>query len=1348
MGFGRELKDFSAGFQVGHRAGMDRRRMKIEEYKNGPPPDDLPDSPIDEPGSGTIPTTPGTDPVKTSSTGGGGKSSTTGDEIAWKGASPEQYALLNTIAGPESGGKYNIIYGGKTFDSFADHPRVAVPIQTGPNAKRTSSAAGKYQFLGSTWDGIAKKYGLKDFSPENQDKAAWYLAAETYGGEDKLMAALKSGDPETIAGVGKALRGQWTSLPGGIEQGTTSNKFVSTFNNYLGKGAKARTDAKDSFDTVEKGGNELLEGGEDFGSTPTAGGDDGDDNIETAEAIPVPEAQTGDLTDWTEFAALDTGGLSDPRDQEARPAMFAEAGGVIPEPAQMFAGGGITTSRTVNPEILRARAVGMAPTSTSSSLAAARQAGMAGGNWSTPPAGAAPAGGPGFTPRRVGQQAANVPGYEPMKMVDGLTPTQLALRTSHEKRVAGEAATAKAAADKAAKAAADTAAAEKARLASGIPSFDDWRKSTLNSGINSKYLKQANTPAGQAALQKQYDLMYNNPAGAEAQKKENIKWNAARIFGFGPFGGGRSLSRGGHDSPGYEEGGVIPEPGAVSYARGGPVEDRDATFQRLLKNETRPGVGRQEARDRAAKRLSALEGRPQSSAYSPHDDGYFTKPKKPKGGGKLPKEAPTPTPRPNDVDPIETGDTGPTPHDTEHERDTSLDDDNEVRVPMPPALEGTPDELKRKAAGTPTSGYDEDGAIPAPADPAAEPDTGFRKSPQSRTGDPMVDPDEPVVSDTSRARPTSPAGPKGQPIPPARRIISEPVIPEPPLPRPDPTQADPAVAPPNVPRPEPVPAAGTPDASGFVPPPPAPPPTSALQPEHAQALSVAKQALAQGAPPQEVLASLRKYGVPIDALPPEMQSQLLGFEEGGVIPDDTVGWSFAEGGTVPEQGERGYNEAVAQGLTAQQPVAAEPEQEDVQATPRLRNDVAVALDSGVKYLTRAFGLGGDDGGIPSPESGAEREQGVKRLASGEGAATQEELAGIDDKIDPDRKLKEGDRNMVRIAKTVQWYLQNGRKDDAEAAAASLMQYGAQRFGKLGSLAGAAYTSYQNGGDPNDLQNTIKFLEKAYEMIPDGANINVTLDESTGKLMTTHTDADGDETVQEVDPSELPGLLQQVQSGSAYWNSIYKLADPEGYRSDLTEKRQLAQEGRTERREGEKNERELKEEAERNKREAEEEAGRNERERTQAEELRLRIKKETDAEKKAELERKLEDQKAKDIDWDSVNPLLDDVNEAKKAMLDPELDSESEEYVSAQEAYYRTLSRLKDALPAKMNRAEWMKANTGVAPEEWDYIAEEKAAEMPPEIKAKHPDAKPGKYPDGTPGWFYIGSDGKPRDATK
>lgn len=147
--------------------------------------------------------------------------------------SPVARALLETIAGPESKGDYNVIYGGSQFDDFTDHPRQPVMIQSGPNKGKYSTAAGKYQFLGSTWDDIADRYDIPDFSPASQDQAAWALATEEYKrdtGRD-LEADLAAGD---LSQVAPSLRNQWTSLPGGIEQGINGSAFANAYAANLG----------------------------------------------------------------------------------------------------------------------------------------------------------------------------------------------------------------------------------------------------------------------------------------------------------------------------------------------------------------------------------------------------------------------------------------------------------------------------------------------------------------------------------------------------------------------------------------------------------------------------------------------------------------------------------------------------------------------------------------------------------------------------------------------------------------------------------------------------------------------------------------------------------------------------------------------------------------------------------------------------------------------------------------------------------------------------------------------------------------------------------------------------------
>jgi len=151
-----------------------------------------------------------------------------GSKGLWQGEAasipPEGKALLDAIAGSESSG-YNSRYPSKAFSGYDDHPRIDERILSGPNKGLTSNAAGRYQFLSTTWDQY-KRPGAK-FTPEEQDIAAYRLAIAAYGyGEQGLLKALRE-DPTKVA---NKLSKTWTSLPGGIEPNNATGGFLSRFN--------------------------------------------------------------------------------------------------------------------------------------------------------------------------------------------------------------------------------------------------------------------------------------------------------------------------------------------------------------------------------------------------------------------------------------------------------------------------------------------------------------------------------------------------------------------------------------------------------------------------------------------------------------------------------------------------------------------------------------------------------------------------------------------------------------------------------------------------------------------------------------------------------------------------------------------------------------------------------------------------------------------------------------------------------------------------------------------------------------------------------------------------------------
>jgi muramidase (phage lysozyme) len=104
---------------------------------------------------------------------------------------------------------YRRHFGGELFDSFADHPRRAITRTIRVHGKRmpvTSTAAGAYQCIARTWDEMAQRYGLRDFSPINQDIAAAGLVAR----RGALLDAMEGRLDEAIRKCAK----EWASLPG------------------------------------------------------------------------------------------------------------------------------------------------------------------------------------------------------------------------------------------------------------------------------------------------------------------------------------------------------------------------------------------------------------------------------------------------------------------------------------------------------------------------------------------------------------------------------------------------------------------------------------------------------------------------------------------------------------------------------------------------------------------------------------------------------------------------------------------------------------------------------------------------------------------------------------------------------------------------------------------------------------------------------------------------------------------------------------------------------------------------------------------------------------------------------
>lgn len=163
---------------------------------------------------------------------------------------PNVKKFLNLIGWAE-GADYNVGYGGRRIDSLAWHPYPQRAFSTS-NGK-TTSAAGKYQFIRGTWDEDARILGLSDFSPRSQDIAALYEIQKKGALQDVINGNVTSAVLKTKnvweSFVKRPLQSIVAKFNGGIPatsggaSGTINVDFTSPmqksyddFNQFVGKG--------------------------------------------------------------------------------------------------------------------------------------------------------------------------------------------------------------------------------------------------------------------------------------------------------------------------------------------------------------------------------------------------------------------------------------------------------------------------------------------------------------------------------------------------------------------------------------------------------------------------------------------------------------------------------------------------------------------------------------------------------------------------------------------------------------------------------------------------------------------------------------------------------------------------------------------------------------------------------------------------------------------------------------------------------------------------------------------------------------------------------------------------------
>lgn len=162
--------------------------------------------------------------------------------LVMQGGDPHIRALMRTISASESNSSqpYSLLYGGDRIHDFNQHPDRCLPILAGPNLGDCTTAAGRYQFLTSTWLEKARLYHPQpqkllfwenySFAPEFQDAVvyAWLSDSSAWGVD--LAELLRAGEIDQVLYI---LSPVWTSLSYGIEPNVMTDALPVIYEQML-----------------------------------------------------------------------------------------------------------------------------------------------------------------------------------------------------------------------------------------------------------------------------------------------------------------------------------------------------------------------------------------------------------------------------------------------------------------------------------------------------------------------------------------------------------------------------------------------------------------------------------------------------------------------------------------------------------------------------------------------------------------------------------------------------------------------------------------------------------------------------------------------------------------------------------------------------------------------------------------------------------------------------------------------------------------------------------------------------------------------------------------------------------
>ncbi|MGD1861671.1 MAG: muramidase [Leptolyngbyaceae cyanobacterium] len=165
--------------------------------------------------------------------------------LAMTGGDPYVRALMRTISVAESHTTepYHTLYGGQRINDLTQHPDRCIRIVAGPNVGNCTTAAGRYQFLTTTWFEKSRHYHPEpprwyswwsdySFEPIYQDEVLYRWLTDFYAWNADIPYLLEQ---DRLDEVLYLLSGTWTSLGYGIEDNAVTPYLHEVYYQMLEK---------------------------------------------------------------------------------------------------------------------------------------------------------------------------------------------------------------------------------------------------------------------------------------------------------------------------------------------------------------------------------------------------------------------------------------------------------------------------------------------------------------------------------------------------------------------------------------------------------------------------------------------------------------------------------------------------------------------------------------------------------------------------------------------------------------------------------------------------------------------------------------------------------------------------------------------------------------------------------------------------------------------------------------------------------------------------------------------------------------------------------------------------------